>query len=205
MNDQQRRRKEFFEEHAYIWDEICTHDKQKLNIILDVLNLHEGDSVLDVGTGTGILIPHIIKRVSSKGKIVAVDYSENMIRRAREKYPSEEYANVSFIVEDFFAFKHNYQFDAIMCYSCFPHIDNKKLFFQKSYDLLKEDGLVLIAHSESRAEINEMHTRKHSAICNDSLPSAEKIEYLAQTYDFNLQTRIDDNRLFCLLFRKMKN
>src|SRR5262249_10117929 len=51
----------------------------------DLLQLREGDVVLDVGCGTGDLALELVKRVGPSGKIVGVDGSEEMIARARQK------------------------------------------------------------------------------------------------------------------------
>ncbi len=51
----------------------------------DLLPLHEGDAVLDVGCGTGDLAIELVKHIGSPGKIVGIDGSEEMIARARQK------------------------------------------------------------------------------------------------------------------------
>ena len=44
-----------------------------------------GEKVMDVGTGTGILIPYLLRRGPSE--IHACDLAENMLRRVKEKFP----------------------------------------------------------------------------------------------------------------------
>ena len=204
MSSRHHRRKTFFEDRAVKWDIICKHDEAKLEEIFKVLSLKKGYHVLDVGTGTGILIPHIVKRIGSEGAIVALDYAENMIKKAKEKFPKKEYPNVSFVVENFFTVTSNYPFDSIICYSCFPHLEDKKLFFQKSFDLLKWDGTLLIAHSSSRAEINEMHARKHEAVRDDFLDSLEEIKALGEQYGFVVLAQKNDEKIFYILMKKTK-
>jgi demethylmenaquinone methyltransferase/2-methoxy-6-polyprenyl-1,4-benzoquinol methylase/phosphoethanolamine N-methyltransferase len=53
--------------------------------MVDLLPLHDGDAVLDVGCGTGDLAIEVVKRVGSLGKVVGIDGSEEMITRARQK------------------------------------------------------------------------------------------------------------------------
>jgi len=204
MSSRHHRRKTFFEDRAVKWDIICNHDEAKLEEIFNVLSLKKGDLVLDVGTGTGILISHILKRIGSEGKIVALDYAENMIGKAMEKFPQKEYPNVSFVIGDFFEISAEELFDSIICYSCFPHIEDKKLFFQKSFDLLKWNATLLIAHSSSRTEINEMHTRKHEAVRNDFLPSLEEIKALGEQCGLVVLAKKDDEGIFYILLKKTK-
>ncbi len=204
MSSRHHRRKTFFEDCAVSWDIICNHDEAKLEEIFKVLSLKKGDRVLDVGTGTGILIPHILKRIGSEGKIVALDYAENMIRKAMEKFPQKEYPNVNFVIENFFEIASKEPFDSIICYSCFPHLEDKKHFFQKSFNLLKWDGTLLIAHSSSRAEINEMHARKHGAVRYNFLHSLEEIKALGEQYGFAVLAKKNDEKIFYILMKKTK-
>ena len=202
MSSRHHRRKTFFDLHANTWDVICNHDEAKLEEIFKVLSLKKGDRVLDVGTGTGILIPHILKMIGSEGKIVALDYTENMIKKAKEKFPQKEYPNVNFVIKNFFETTSECLFDSIICYSCFPHLEDKEQFFQKSFDLLKWDATLLIAHSSSRTEINEMQSRKHEAVQDDFLPSAQEIGMIAKRNGFVVVTERDDKRLFYILIKK---
>jgi len=205
MSSRHHKRKAFFDLHANTWDVICNHDEAKLEEIFKVLSLKKGDRVLDVGTGTGILIPHILKRIGSEGKIVALDHTENMIKKAKEKFPQKEYPNVNFVIKSFFETTSKYLFDSIICYSCFPHLEDKERFFQKSFDLLNWTGTLLIAHSSSRAEINEMHARKNEAVRDDFLPSLEEIKALGEQGGFVLLAEKDDKRMFYVLMKKQKN
>ena len=204
MSSRHHRRKAFFEQHASAWDTICNHDDEKLEEIFEVLPLKRGDRVLDVGTGTGILIPRILQRIGNTGWITALDYSENMIMKAKEKLPQNENSNMSFVVENFYKTTSNYTFDSIICYSCFPHLEDKKQFFQKSFDLLKANGTLLIAHSSSRAEINEMHARKHEAVRDDFLDSLEDISALGEQYGFAVLAQKNDEKIFYILMKKKK-
>lgn len=51
----------------------------------DLLPLHDGDAVLDVGCGTGDLAIEVVKRVGARGQVVGIDGSEEMIARACQK------------------------------------------------------------------------------------------------------------------------
>jgi ubiquinone/menaquinone biosynthesis C-methylase UbiE len=53
--------------------------------MVDLLPLRVGDAVLDVGCGTGDLAIEVVKRVGSRGQVVGIDGSEEMIARARQK------------------------------------------------------------------------------------------------------------------------
>lgn len=51
----------------------------------EALSLRLGDRVLDVGCGTGLNFRHLRRRVGGDGRIVGVDYSDAMLRRAARR------------------------------------------------------------------------------------------------------------------------
>ena len=66
------------------WDELCYHDPEKLNDILQRTGLRKGLRILDIGCGTGVLESYLLPY--SPLQIVGVDISPGMIEKARSKY-----------------------------------------------------------------------------------------------------------------------
>ena len=81
-------RRAFFNEIADSWDK--RFQTQELTKFLEQLvpnfGLSPGQKVLDVGAGTGILIPFLLRAVGPTGQIEAVDYAEKMANICRSKY-----------------------------------------------------------------------------------------------------------------------
>jgi demethylmenaquinone methyltransferase/2-methoxy-6-polyprenyl-1,4-benzoquinol methylase len=63
---------------------------------VDLAEVAPGDRVLDVATGTGDLALELARRVGPQGAVVASDFSEEMLTRARAKAPSDGSAPVTF-------------------------------------------------------------------------------------------------------------
>ena len=158
--------REFFNSLAYKWDEMCYHDDKKIRKILELSGVEKGSKILDIGTGTGILISYLLEKLPAK--LVGVDISENMIEVARKKYKNED---VKFVVYDIMNFNED-KYDYIFIYSAYPHFKNKENLFQHLYKLLNENGKVIIAHSQSRDEINHVHS-KSDEVKEDILLSIE--------------------------------
>ncbi len=59
-----------------------------------------GDSILDVGTGTGTIAFHVASLVGPNGKVIGVDISEGMLEQARKKLNSLTCKNVEFQYAD---------------------------------------------------------------------------------------------------------
>lgn len=79
------------------WDSTITIDENKINKLLSQISIHNGDSVLDVGTGTGVLIP-FYKKLNKDGKITGIDISEGMLNVAKRKFINLD--NVKFEILD---------------------------------------------------------------------------------------------------------
>lgn len=52
---------------------------------LELLRIGPGSSVLDVGCGTGVLLPALAELVGSGGRVVGLDYSPDLLVKARER------------------------------------------------------------------------------------------------------------------------
>lgn len=76
------------------------------------LNLRGEEHVLDVGCGDGKVSAELAASVPD-GSVIGVDSSEDMIHRATEKYPCNEYANLSFAVMDAMQLTFANQFDVV--------------------------------------------------------------------------------------------
>jgi demethylmenaquinone methyltransferase/2-methoxy-6-polyprenyl-1,4-benzoquinol methylase len=61
------------------------------------LGLRSGDTVLDVGCGTGASLPHLVAAVGSAGRVVAIDQSGGMLAQARHRVESAGWVNVELI------------------------------------------------------------------------------------------------------------
>ena len=197
---QYKNHKEFFEKFAETWDEITFHDPKKIKKILSVLDLKSGQKVVDVGSGTGVMIPYLFNCVKESGSIVALDFSENMIMISKRKYPIEKFPNLKFEVQDINNFSMNREYDAILCYSCFPHFKDKDRTISHLSKGLKKQGKLMIAHSDSRETINNIHINAKSKIIHkDSLPTIEKISSLMEKSGLKVIETLDSNEMFYIL------
>lgn len=59
--------------------------------VMEAAKISKGDSVLDVGCGTGILARTIAKHITAGGKLVGLDLNEGMLRVAAQINPEIDY------------------------------------------------------------------------------------------------------------------
>ena len=148
--------REFFNTRAATWDEnVAEKDTVKLQSMADRLDICEGDEVLDIGTGTGIFIPFLLEKLGKAGRLVCVDFAEEMLRIAAAKAFSGNIEYICTDIEDSGLPDEN--FDVAVCYSVFPHFENKPKVLREINRVLRKKGRFYICHTSSRRDINEIH------------------------------------------------
>jgi len=64
---------------------------------VDLLKLKPGETVLDVGCGTGLAFPLLEKAVGTTGRVIAIDQSPDMLGRARQRLATNGWENITLI------------------------------------------------------------------------------------------------------------
>ncbi len=191
--------KEYFNERAENWDDEIFHDPMKLEKISAELEISPGYDVLDVGTGTGVMIPYLHDKVGTYGKIVAVDVSDKMIEISRKKYPQNLYPNVEFRIEDIHECQLEEKFDRILCYSCFPHFMKQGELVNKLAGKLNVGGKLMIAHSESRDAINNLHGAIEGVVSKHRLPPISTLSKMMRDAGLEISTYLDNEEMFYII------
>lgn len=165
---------DFFNSHAADWDNNQQRNERVIGTILDKSGIFPGASVLDVASGTGILFGDYISR--DAGSITGVDISAEMLKLAKEKYPS-----VKLICADAECYNFEEKYDVIMIYNAFPHFLNPEKLFSNLCNALKRGGRLTVAHGAGKAEIDRCHKGSANSVSRP-LPSAEELSYMMSQY-----------------------
>ena len=183
MND-----REYFDSVAYKWDSMISHNSVNINALLDNLPSLSGARVLDVGSGTGVLIPYLLQR--NAASITALDISANMlsISAAKHSHPA-----VRFVCEDALEFKDG-QYDAVLCYSMFPHFSDQQKAILHLSTLLSVRGCLAVMHSQSRDAINALHGGMQS---RPRLPESTQINHFLSLAGLIPRPAVDSDIFLC--------
>jgi malonyl-CoA O-methyltransferase len=128
---------------TYDSDENLTRDLDQ-RVTMDLLGSLHFDSILELGCGTGKNSGFLAKIASV---VHAVDFSEGMIQKAKEKVQAE---NVHFSMMDItqrWDFGDQY-FDLVVCNLVLEHIQNLQFVFSEAARVLQSNGYFFI---------NELH------------------------------------------------
>jgi len=169
---------------------------ERLEKIVAHGKITRGDTVLDVGSGTGILIP-IIKKYKP-GCIHACDFSEGMLEQLRKNYPY-----VKTIMADVRDLNlPGGSIDAAFLNACYPNIVNKASAFSNLSRMMKAEGRIVISHPLGKAFI--LSLKEIVPFPLDEFPKRPEAGALLKPFGFEIETFIDEPKLYILVATKCR-
>jgi SAM-dependent methyltransferase len=137
---------------------------------MSLLSLAAGQSIIDVGCGSGVLLPLLAKAVGSAGKVVGVDYSLAMVRDAETKVETEGLSQIVSVREADarrlpFA---DGSFDAAHCERLLMHLEDPNKALIEMARVVRPGGRIVVAEPDwggiridhpDRAEFDSIYHR----------------------------------------------
>ncbi len=186
----------YFSSVAPTWDAAENTPVEKIYSLLDMVDLKEGMSVLDIACGTGIISSKLSEY--TKTKVEAIDLSPKMIEIAKKK--NEGNPNVDFKVQDFLLSDYQSQFDAAIIYNAYPHFIDRKALAKRLHDALKDNGIAAIIHSMGRDKLNAHHDCVPENVTSELGPVFKEAEHFKEY--FEVIKTLDENDRYLLLLKK---
>jgi ubiquinone/menaquinone biosynthesis C-methylase UbiE len=198
--------KDYFDNAAETWD--INFRTPRLLSFLEKLfpqfNLKAGQQILDVGTGTGVLIPYLIEEVGSSGSVTAFDFSKKMVQKCKTKYSHIKNLNIAVGKIEKAAYSAE-SFDAVICFGVFPHFENKKKALQNINRILKPNCKIVIAHALSSEELKNHHKKVSEHVAHATMPDKNKILRLIMQAGFVEVNIRDEPGCYLCVARKPAN
>jgi ubiquinone/menaquinone biosynthesis C-methylase UbiE len=167
---------------------------ERLERIVASAEITSGDNVLDVGSGTGILVP-LIKKYGP-ARLFACDLSEAMLRQLKKHHPDVE-AIVSDIRElalpDLFL-------DVVFINACYPNIVDKVGALTNLGRMTRPAGRMVISHPLGKAFIDSLKVKVPFPL--DDFPEKPEAETLFRSFGFGIKEFLDDPELYILVVTK---
>lgn len=169
----------YFNQLATLWE---NSNQDQFERYLNQFGIGKGETILDVGAGSGCLTQHLLTHVKKDGTVIAIDLSEQMLFKAHK---CTKMSNAFFVCSDaaFLALKHSLC-DKIICFSAFPHFDKPLQALQEFYRILKPQGKLLIFHTSCSRKLNHYHAKQHNVVYFDKLPKSEKLGMMLDDIGF---------------------
>jgi demethylmenaquinone methyltransferase/2-methoxy-6-polyprenyl-1,4-benzoquinol methylase len=161
--------REYFNKLSVDWRKQTAQNKALMEYLTQ-FGVSDGEWIIDLGAGTGILSQYLKQTVGSKGRVVALDLSENMLRDGL--YPEFNMAGLLVCSDVCFLPIRDNVFDKAICFAMLPHVKDKCIALSEIYRILKPGGKLLILHTCCSIKLNRFHATLHAPVCHDVLPKA---------------------------------
>ncbi|MEH2108121.1 class I SAM-dependent methyltransferase [Nostoc sp.] len=144
------------DKHAFVW--LYGED------LLKLLNPQPGESILDLGCGTGQLTEKIAQ---AGAEVLGVDYASEMIEKARENYP-----HIRFDVADARNFQVDKPLDAVFSNAVLHWVKEADSAIASIHQSLKPGGR-FVAEFGGKGNVQAIVTALYSALESIGIPQAQ--------------------------------
>jgi ubiquinone/menaquinone biosynthesis C-methylase UbiE len=128
-------------------------ERQKPRELLEAMGLQPGQTVVDLGTGVGFMLPYLSHAVGPTGKVIAEDIQTDFIDKAHTRATSLNLTNVSFVLGG----EHDPKLPGdtanfILVLDVYHHFDYPEEMLRHIRDCLQSDGRLVIVDYYKRPE-----------------------------------------------------
>ena len=175
----------FFDTHAPGWDDhtYTAEHKSRIPGIIAGLSLPTGGTVLDVGSGAGILTPHLRKSLTDSGLIIELDVSMGMLQEARKQFSQSNATFIQGAVESL-PIEDN-TVDCAVCFSVFPHFRHHPNALKELRRVVRSGGYLYVLHLQGSEALDACHRSKGGVVKHHKLPGVDRMRKLLVSTGWN--------------------
>ncbi|KHO52018.1 MAG: hypothetical protein QT05_C0027G0003 [archaeon GW2011_AR13] len=153
--------------------------------------IKEGDVVLDLGSGAGFDAFLASKKVGDNGKVIGVDMTEEMIKKARANATKYNYKNVEFKLGDIEELPISDNSIDVIISNCVINLaPDKEKVFSESYRVLKKGGKMFVSDIVLTGELTNEQKEDKGLLTACVSGALQKENYLNKIKNAGLQVKI---------------
>jgi len=153
--------------------------------------IKEGNIVLDLGSGAGFDAFLAAKKVGEKGKVIGVDMTPEMIKKARANAIKYKYNNVEFKLGDIEELPIKDNCIDIIISNCVINLaPDKDKVFSESYRVLKKGGKMFVSDIVLLGELTEEQKSDEGLLTGCVAGALQKEEYLKKIKNAGFKVKI---------------
>lgn len=153
--------------------------------------IKEGDVVLDLGSGAGFDVFLAAKKVGENGKVIGVDFSEEMIKKARGNALKYNYKNTEFMLGDIEDLPvEDSSIDLVISNCVINLVPDKGNVFKEVYRVLKSGGKMFVSDIVLLGELTEEQKNNRELISGCVAGALQKEDYIEKIVNAGFEVRI---------------
>jgi len=142
-------------------------------------SINKGDTVLDLGCGAGFDAFLASKKVEESGKVIGVDFSEEMIAKAKQNSEKYGYKNTEFRYGDIEDLPiEDSSIDVIISNCVINLAPDKNKVFKESYRVLKKGGKMFVSDIVLLGNLTEEQKQNKELISGCVSGALQKEKYI---------------------------
>jgi len=171
--------------------------------ILATKMVEDGESLLDVGCGAGMMLG-MLKKLNRKVKYKGIDYSEEFIKRSKENFPDDDFSVQG--AEDLYIIPDN-SYDVVYMRHCLENIRDWRYAVNQMFRIAKKRVVIDLRRSFTRAN-SKIVEDLGDTVCWDI--DGEEFNHLCRNLSVNVSYLeanagewIGDSQVFVVIGKKM--
>jgi len=168
-------KRNYFNEIAWRWDSIPRPSDMGGRVADFCRRACPADAqrILDAGSGTGLLGPHLVRRLGGDFALVETDFALDMLRRSAAKRPD---ARTRRVCSDALRLPFpDACFDVVLCYGILPHLGDPRDALAELLRVVCPGGRLSVGHLMGSGQLNAMHRSIGGPVGGDTLPGAPEL------------------------------
>lgn len=163
--------KEFYGSRTNYDHEEGTRHPLEAKLLLEFVPLQQGQKILDVATGTGLLAIPTCEIVGAEGSVIGIDMTPGMLHQARVKIADARLQNIELIEADIENIDFNdSSFNVIFCCEAIVLFPDILATLRHWYRWLKLEGFVAFTSPPETALIAHIHKKICAKVLGVELP-----------------------------------
>ena len=155
--------------------------------------LKKGEIVLDLGSGAGFDAFLALEKVGKSGKVIGVDITEKMVKKAKENAKKYGYDNVEFKLGDIedLPLEDN-SIDVVISNCVINLAPNKDKVFSEAYRVLKKGGRMYVSDIVLLQELSPEQKKDEKLLYGCVAGALQKQNYINKIKDASFKIKILD-------------
>lgn len=166
----------------------------RLDRIVRLAGIRAGERVLDAGSGTGALLPHLL---ATGARVTALDLTPAMLAVAEARFAGR----ARFVTGDLASFPGEQDWDAIVCNAMFWNLFDQAAALERCRELLVPGGRLVISHPMGAAFVARLREQDPGVVLDDPVDDGPLRERLAGA-GLHPVLRVDEPLLYTLVARR---